>query len=123
MEYDGVVLKPELNEETLEHFGIKGMKWRHRKGRKKADLLSNRPRARQKNVTGSGGKVRKTVTVDAASKFREFVNRYDQAKTDEEKKAMATAAGNAGYKAVGKGSTHEVTNIGGKIEERKKKKK
>lgn len=34
MVYDYVTTKPELNEETLAHYGIKGMKWRkHLKGR------------------------------------------------------------------------------------------
>lgn len=36
MIYDGVVTKPELTEENmLMHWGVKGMKWRKRKGRKK----------------------------------------------------------------------------------------
>lgn len=30
MVYDYVTTKPELNEETLAHYGIKGMKWRKR---------------------------------------------------------------------------------------------
>jgi len=31
MMYDGVIEKPELNEETLAHYGIKGMKWKNHK--------------------------------------------------------------------------------------------
>ena len=31
--YDGVTSKPDLDD-CLEHFGIKGMKWRRRKGKK-----------------------------------------------------------------------------------------
>lgn len=31
--YDYVITKPELNEETLMHYGVKGMKWRKLKGR------------------------------------------------------------------------------------------
>lgn len=30
-EYDGCIVKPDLNEDLLEHFGVKGMRWRHRK--------------------------------------------------------------------------------------------
>ena len=30
MVYDGVITKPELNEDTLAHYGIKGMKWKKR---------------------------------------------------------------------------------------------
>lgn len=32
--YDYIINKPELNEDTLAHYGIKGMKWRKRKGSK-----------------------------------------------------------------------------------------
>jgi len=31
--YDGVIEKPELNEETLAHYGIKGMKWKNHKAK------------------------------------------------------------------------------------------
>ena len=31
--YDYIVNKPELNEDTLAHYGIKGMKWRKRKNK------------------------------------------------------------------------------------------
>lgn len=34
MIYDYIIEKPPLNEDTLAHYGVKGMKWRHRKGRK-----------------------------------------------------------------------------------------
>lgn len=37
MMYDGVIEKPELNEETLAHYGIKGMKWKNHK----AKILEN----------------------------------------------------------------------------------
>lgn len=34
MEYDYIINKPELNEDTLAHYGVKGMKWRkHLKGK------------------------------------------------------------------------------------------
>lgn len=31
MDYDYVITKPDLNEETLAHYGVKGMKWRRHK--------------------------------------------------------------------------------------------
>ena len=30
--YDYVITKPDLNEDTLTHYGVKGMKWKRRKG-------------------------------------------------------------------------------------------
>ncbi len=48
--YDYIITKPELNEDTLAHFGIKGMKWkRHKK----------RPISRKKNVTDNGKGVKR----------------------------------------------------------------
>ena len=47
MNYDGVITKPELNEETLTHYGVKGMKWRKRKAKgvtkssKKSNFMDN----------------------------------------------------------------------------------
>lgn len=60
MYYDYITSKPPLNEETLAHYGVKGMKWKRRKG----DTISGggynhpeyrRPLGRKKKVT-SGGK-------------------------------------------------------------------
>lgn len=31
--YDYIIEKPELNEETLAHYGVKGMKWRKKRSR------------------------------------------------------------------------------------------
>lgn len=35
--YDYIITKPELNEDTLAHYGIKGMKWKKRKDKKRKD--------------------------------------------------------------------------------------
>ena len=43
-QYDYIINKPELNEDTLAHYGVKGMKWRRRKG---------------STVAGSGDKIEK----------------------------------------------------------------
>ena len=32
--YDYIITKPELNEDTLAHYGVKGMKWRKRHAKK-----------------------------------------------------------------------------------------
>lgn len=45
--------KPELSEDTLAHYGVKGMKWRHRGGKKKFnqtgfDLLDKKMKTKYK---------------------------------------------------------------------------
>jgi len=53
--YDYIVNKPELNEDTLAHFGIKGMKWRKRKKKYKEfrDKL-NEETQKKKNLRQRG---------------------------------------------------------------------
>ena len=91
----------ELSEETLTHYGIKGMKWRNRKGRsknvdasgkhfilgyrgdgqmdwadKKLKGLSSKPRSRQRNITGSGtGAYRKGSGLGSGSSRSNSVSR------------------------------------------------
>lgn len=48
MTYDYVTTKPELNEDTLQHYGVKGMKWRHRKARIKGKTLEARAKINRK---------------------------------------------------------------------------
>lgn len=48
MEYDYIINKPELNEETLAHYGVKGMKWKHRKARMKTAANGVLIKARRK---------------------------------------------------------------------------
>lgn len=36
MIYDYIITKPPLNEDTLAHYGVKGMKWKKRKAKKKS---------------------------------------------------------------------------------------
>lgn len=36
MDYDYVITKPDLNEDTLAHYGVKGMKWRKHKAKTKS---------------------------------------------------------------------------------------
>lgn len=36
MVYDGIINKPDIDEIIIEHYGVKGMKWRRRRKKKKA---------------------------------------------------------------------------------------
>lgn len=56
--YDGIILKPELSEETLRHYGVKGMKWGVRRYEEKG-----------------GTKTRKRL-----KKYRDAESRYQRAK-------------------------------------------
>lgn len=81
----------ELTEETLAHYGVKGMRWRNRKGRTKASLRSDRPRSRKRNITGkgSGAQAHKDdlsyKRLDNASKY---VTQMGNARTNSEREAM-----------------------------------
>ncbi len=44
MIYDYVVTKPPLNEDTLTHYGVKGMKWRKRKAKVKSFIDGLKPK-------------------------------------------------------------------------------
>ena len=46
----------ELSEDTLAHYGVKGMRWRHKKGvaNQVTTTSGRRPVGRQRYVTGSG---------------------------------------------------------------------
>lgn len=67
MYYDYITSKPPLNEDTLAHYGVKGMKWKRRKGLPYnsngsgvyAHPKQNRPLGRKKNVTTGGTGVHK----------------------------------------------------------------
>lgn len=76
MNYDYIITKPELNEGTLAHYGVKGMKWRHRKGRTKNDLRSDRPRSRVRNVTGQGTGAYKTGKVKSADQKLDYIAKH-----------------------------------------------
>jgi len=48
MTYDYIITKPNLDEDLLMHYGVKGMKWRKRKG------TTSKPLSRKKKITGDG---------------------------------------------------------------------
>ena len=52
----------DLNEETLAHYGVKGMKWRHRKGQLKGKALELQAKINRKR---RGIKDPNTITVNA----------------------------------------------------------
>lgn len=58
--YDGVILKPDLSDETLEHYGVKGMKWGVRRYEQKG-----------------GTKTKKRI-----KKFRDAEQKYERAKAN-----------------------------------------
>lgn len=63
--YDYVIYKPELNEDTLAHYGVKGMKWR----KVKAKISSLKNKNKKKNLSPEEQR-RKDLEYDAR------VNRY-----------------------------------------------
>lgn len=94
--YDYIITKPELCEETLAHYGIKGMEWRNKKGRTKESLRSNgRPKSRKRRITGKGsGAFKYGPGLKRREKFDRFGIHANEARTDEERRAMVNAAGN-----------------------------
>lgn len=98
--------QPSIDDLFIQHYGVKGMRWRHRKGRKFSSNLLKRMKEqyRLENV------------------FSKHVKQYNNARTEEERRAHATAAGNAGYRLAGK-NQYEVVTIGGKEPDVRKKKR
>ena len=88
MIYDYVITKPELNEETLAHYGIPGMKWKNHIYAKDDDEIVKRKR---KFITDAAERKKKTIT-ERATKRREAVNKIAPSlankvsKTEEKKK-------------------------------------
>ena len=64
MIYDGVINKPPLNEETLAHYGVLGMKWGVRKNPEKAYSKATKELAK-----------RKKKVVKADKKYKRALNR------------------------------------------------
>ena len=103
--YDYIITKPPLDEDTLAHYGVKGMRWHHRKG------SSNRPSSRKRNIKGKGSGAVKKGKVKTAAQI--YAERLNSAKTAEERAALLAATANAYYgeNAVNKkGSRTEFTD-------------
>lgn len=112
MVYDYVITKPELNEETLMHFGIKGMKWRKGKLRGKyysmKSKLSEIRARRMRSITpvdliSNGSKIVKpTYGNGSGTRMANIVGRDDGRAT--------SRSGQAGLKNI---STTKVTGKSG----------
>lgn len=105
----------ELNEDTLAHYGVKGMKWRRHKT--KASLNSNRHAlvSRKRNITGKGTGGKKGSKIDSRTKNQLLADRLNNARTNEERAALATAYLNSnmsGAKATKKGDEVHVKDYG-----------
>ena len=89
-EYDYLITKPELNEDLLMHFGVKGMRWGHRKQRPVSALKR------------AGKAARPQSPVKAAKMVSNGVSMKRQKKKDVKKsmgyKLASSKAGQAGIK-------------------------
>ena len=92
--YDYIITKPELNEDTLAHYGVKGMRWRNRKKGKKGstDGDKNQLKAKrmQERITPSWDFYGKRFNKD----FQEHVSdKYSKHRTGTKHKANVTSGG------------------------------
>lgn len=103
----------DLNEETLTHYGVKGMKWRHRKGTKRktdTDRARKNYRDRQKAAENAmyminGERVSKAewdehqtarrYALKNTDQTKRFHKQADNARTIEERNALKIAAANS----------------------------
>ena len=84
MTYDGIINKPDIDEIIIEHYGVKGMKWRKRlKG--KVSLLSTKVRRKLKGMSAD------QISYDNGKMTME---RHDDGKA----KSTSNPQGNSKYK-------------------------
>ena len=86
-QYDYIINKPELNEDTLSHYGIKGMKWRkHLKGKyyslksKAGEAITKRNRKKNgmqvEDISENNGK-RSRIPGSETRHLVDFYKKYD----------------------------------------------
>lgn len=93
--YDYIITKPSLDEDTLAHYGVKGMKWGKRKSRKR-------------NITGKGKGGFKSgpglgilESIMPSLKIKKWADQLNNARTNEERAALYNAIINRGLKDSG----------------------
>lgn len=92
--YDYIITKPELNEDTLAHYGVKGMRWRNRKKGKKGSTDGDKNQLKAKRVyeriMPHVENLGKRYNVD----FQEHVSdKYSKHRTGSKHKSNATSGG------------------------------
>lgn len=101
MEYDYIITKPPLDDETLMHYGIKGMKWRRKKGRKSKTISRSRKKIKKYEVPGHefGEGIAKLLDKGKAALYNnsETYRKYYNWTTDPTINANASNNGNQKY--------------------------
>ena len=80
MTYDYIITKPELNEETLAHYGVLGMKWGHRK------LDRQLARSKKDRVSTMTGRANHKINKNA--RFDKRINRAKSKGNNEKVKTL-----------------------------------
>ena len=106
----------ELNEETLAHYGIKGMKWGKRKAKLKADLKWKKSKLKNKMLELQTKKNRKKTGINdpdkISNKYGKKISVINNRSRDNGRSSSRTSAtGNFQYKIDGK-TTQATTNEG-----------
>lgn len=104
--YDYIITKPELNEDLLMHFGVKGMRWGHRKQRPVSTGIKRKKRFNQTLGYKAAHKARKTFYPTKAEKN----SPAGQARKERAKKIAKGAAIAAGVAVTAMGVHTFVTS-------------
>lgn len=74
MEYDYIISKPPLDEDTLAHYGVLGMRWGVRRDIRKTGSVSKKTK----------GKIKKAMSKASYNKAKRMLNMSDQIRADYE---------------------------------------
>jgi len=127
--YDYIIEKHELNEETLSHYGIKGMKWKKRKNRKKSKKEKEIERNRAGNhiysediTTNNGNTLLKRGTMTGIEAWARL-NTYGKEATEAEAYRRRKLYGGTSNSLTGQDGSNIERGIAAGRERVKKKKK